>query len=211
VLLPSRLNQRNTEACPGAPNATTANEVPTPAVTDPGGGLPLPSTLASDASPQFRAVAEALTGSMRKHRVPGTALGILADDREEHATFGVASMNTLLPVGPNTLFQIGSLTKTYTATTIWRLIDEGKLALDAPVRTYIPDLRLQDEATAARVTVGDLMDTARAGMAMRAPILGKVTTASPAMSPSDSRSCRNCFRWASSSPTTMRRSPCWAA
>jgi CubicO group peptidase (beta-lactamase class C family) len=158
VLLPSRLNQRNTEACPGAPNATTANEVPTPAVTDPGGGLPLPSTLAADASPQFRAVAEALTGSMRKHRVPGTALGILADDREEHATFGVASMNTLLPVGPNTLFQIGSLTKTYTATTIWRLIDEGKLALDAPVRTYIPDLRLQDEATAARVTVGDLMD-----------------------------------------------------
>jgi len=132
--------------------------VPTPAATDPGGGLPLPSTLAADASPQFRAVAEALMESMRKHRVPGTALGILADDREEHATFGVASMNTLLPAGPNTLFQTGSLTKTYTATTIWRLIDEGKLALDTPVRTYIPDLRLQDEATAARVTIGDLMD-----------------------------------------------------
>ena len=32
------------------------------------------------------------------------------------------------------------------------------MALDAPVRTYLPDLRLQDEATAARVTIGDLMD-----------------------------------------------------
>ena len=156
VLLPGRLNQRNTEHA--APNLTTTNTVPTPAVTDPGGGLPLPSTLAADASPQFRAVAEALKDSMRKHRAPGTALGILSADREEHATFGVASLNTLLPAGPNTLFQTGSLTKTYTATTIWRLIDERKLALDAPVRTYIPDLRLQDEATAARVTVGDLLD-----------------------------------------------------
>ena len=120
ALLPGRPYQRNGET--GAADATTKNAVPTPAATDPGGGLPLPSTLAADASPQFRAVAEALMESMRKHRVPGTALGILADDREEHATFGVASMNTLLPAGPNTLFQTGSLTKTYTATTIWRLI-----------------------------------------------------------------------------------------
>jgi hypothetical protein len=44
-------------------------------------------------------------------------------------------MNTLVPAGPDTLFQTGSLTKTYTATAIWRLIDEGTLALDAPVRT----------------------------------------------------------------------------
>ena len=158
VLLPGRLDQRTTEEDPGAPNATTTNAAPTPAVTDPGGGLPLPSTLAADASTQFRTVAEALMDSMRKHRVPGTALSILAGDRAEHATFGVASMNTLLPVEPNTLFQIGSLTKTYTATAIWRLIDDGKLALDAPVRTYIPDLRLEDEATAARVTVGNLLD-----------------------------------------------------
>lgn len=121
-------------------------------------GLPLPSTLASNASPPFQAVAEALMESMRRNRIPGTALGILADGREEHAEFGVASINTLIPTGPATLFQIGSLTKTYTATAIWRLIEQGALALDAPVRTYIPDLRLDDEATAAGVTVGNLLD-----------------------------------------------------
>ena len=158
ALLPGRPYQRKTEAGSSALKATTPDTVPTPAVTDPGGGLPLPSTVAADASPQFRAVAEALMESMRKYRVPGTALGILTDDREEHATFGVASINRLLPAGPNTLFQIGSITKTYTATAIWRLIDEKKLALDAPVRNYLPDLRLQDEATAAHVTVGDLLD-----------------------------------------------------
>src|SRR5947208_17192771 len=74
---------------------------------------PLPSTLAADASPEFRAVAEALAAAMRDSQIPGAALGILAGDREEHATFGVASLSSLRPVTPETLFQTGSLAKTY--------------------------------------------------------------------------------------------------
>ena len=120
--------------------------------------VPLPSTLAADASPEFRAVAEALVAAMRQSQLPGAALGILTGDREEHATFGVASLSSLRPVTQDTLFQIGSLAKTYTATAIWRLIDEGALALDAPVRTYLPNLRLSDETTAATVTVANLLD-----------------------------------------------------
>jgi CubicO group peptidase (beta-lactamase class C family) len=130
---------------------------PMPA-TPTGPNLPMPSSLAADASPEFRAVAEALIAAMRKYQIPGTALGILTGDREEHATFGVASVSSLRPVTPATLFQIGSVTKTFTATAIWRLIDEGALALDAPVRRFLPDLQLQDEGTAARVTVANLLD-----------------------------------------------------
>jgi CubicO group peptidase (beta-lactamase class C family) len=152
ALLPGRLSAQREVAATVQPLAAT------PVATVPGGGLPLPSTLANDASPQFRALGEALMELMRKHRVPGTALGILADGHEEHAAFGVSSANTLLPAGLDTLFQIGSLTKTYTATAIWHFIEQGKLAIDAPVRTYIPDLRLQDEATAAGVTIGNLLD-----------------------------------------------------
>ena len=95
---------------------------------------------------------------MREARIPGAALGILAEGREEHAAFGQASLASLRPVTPETLFQIASVTKTYTATAIWRLIDEGSLALDAPVRRYLPDLRLADEATAATVTVANLLE-----------------------------------------------------
>ena len=120
--------------------------------------LPLSSTLDADASPQFRTVVEALVAAMQVHQVPGAAIGLLAGDREEHATVGLASLSSLRPVTPETLFQIGSLTKTYTGTAIWRLIDEGVLALDAPVRTYISELRLMDEAAAAEVTVGNLLD-----------------------------------------------------
>jgi CubicO group peptidase (beta-lactamase class C family) len=120
--------------------------------------LPMPSTLATDASPEFLAVTEALVAAMQQFQVPGAAIGLLAGDREEHATFGLASLSSLRPVTPETLFQIGSLSKTFTATVIWRLIDEGVLALDAPVRTYIPDLTLMDETAAAEVTVAHLLD-----------------------------------------------------
>jgi CubicO group peptidase (beta-lactamase class C family) len=141
-------------ALPPDENPLTAPMPATPTASN----LPLPSTLAADASPEFRAVADALVAAMRKYQIPGTALGILAGDREEHATFGVASLSSLRAVTPATLFQIGSLTKTFTATAIWRLIDEGALALDAPVRSFLPDLQLQDEGTAATVTIANLLD-----------------------------------------------------
>lgn len=114
--------------------------------------------LAAGASPQFRAVVDALVAAMQAHQVPGAAIGLLAGDREEHATAGLASLSSMRPVTPETLFQIGSLSKTYTATVIWRLIDEGALALDKPVRAWIPGLTLMDEEVAAKLTIGNLLD-----------------------------------------------------
>jgi CubicO group peptidase (beta-lactamase class C family) len=146
TLRPARISARQT---PEATPATTASVA---------ADFPVPSTLAADASPEFKAVADAVVEAMRRYKVPGTALGILFGDREEHASFGVASLNSLAPVTGETLFQIGSLTKTFTATAIWRLIDEGALALDAPVRTYIPDLKLMDETVEADATIGNLLD-----------------------------------------------------
>jgi CubicO group peptidase (beta-lactamase class C family) len=149
---------RRIDASAGAPQAGTGTPAPTVAPITPGGGLPLPASVPAVASTEFRAVTTALIESMRDNRVPGAALGILSGDREEHATFGISSANTSVPVGANTRFQIGSLTKTYTATAIFRLIERGAVALDAPVRTYLPELRLADAATASAVTVGNLLD-----------------------------------------------------
>ncbi|MFM8597476.1 MAG: serine hydrolase domain-containing protein [Verrucomicrobiota bacterium] len=139
--------------------ADRATEPAEPAAsTPPPRETPLPVGLAPDASPQFRAVTEALVAAMRSARIPGAALGILSGGREEHATVGLASLSTRRPVTPETLFQIGSLTKTYTATAIWRLIDDGKLQLQAPVRRYLRGLRCSDEQVAARVTVQNLLE-----------------------------------------------------
>lgn len=136
-------------ASPAATPTTTAPTLPS---------FPLPSTLAADASPDFRTVVEAVTASMQRHAVPGVAIGILAGGREEHATVGVASLSSLEPVVPETRFQIGSLTKTFTATAIWHLNDRGAIAIDDAVRTYLPDLRTADPEVADAVQIGTLLD-----------------------------------------------------
>ena len=117
----------------------------------------IPNNVAADASPRFRAVADAVKAAMAANGVPGTALGILMDGEEEHAVFGFANLETQEKVTPETRFQIGSVGKTYTATATMQLIAAGKIDLYAPVRTYLPDLQLQDESVAARVTILHLM------------------------------------------------------
>jgi CubicO group peptidase (beta-lactamase class C family) len=101
--------------------------------------------------------------------VPGVAVGVYHGGVEHYAFHGVTSVENPLPVNDVTLFQFGSTGKTYTATAMLRLVELGMVDLDAPVRRYIPELRLKDEAVAEKVTVlqlfnhtagwsGDLMD-----------------------------------------------------
>ncbi len=99
------------------------------------------------------AVRETALAAMERVRVPGVAIGLLVDGEEITEGFGVASVENPLPVDATTLFQIGSITKTFTATAVMRLVEQGKLDLDVPVRTYLPDLRLADEDVARRVTL----------------------------------------------------------
>lgn len=145
-----------TAASPTATPATTGSATAgTPAAA--AGASSVANTLAPDASPQFRVVAERVMAAMRAAKVPGVSLGIFADGREEYATFGIASVETKQPVTPDTLFQIGSLTKTYTGTATMRLVSQGKIDLDKLVRTYVPDLQLMDPDAAAKVTVRNLL------------------------------------------------------
>jgi len=90
--------------------------------------------------------------------VPGVAVGIYLGGEEQYAVHGVTSVENPLPVDENTLFQFGSTGKTYTATAIMVLAEQHKIDLDAPVRTYIPELRLKDEDVARRVTVLQLLN-----------------------------------------------------
>ncbi len=103
---------------------------------------------------QVVACAEA---AMKTHGVPGAVVGILHQGEIKTAGLGVTHVEHPLPVTPDTLFQIGSITKTYTATAIMRLVEQGKLALDEPVRTYVPDFAVVDEDTSARVTLWHLL------------------------------------------------------
>ena len=90
-------------------------------------------------------------------RVPGFAIGLLKDGEEFSAGFGVTNVDHPLAVDGETLFQIGSITKTFVATAAMRLVEDGRLDLDAPIRRYLPDLRLADAEVANSVTSRHLL------------------------------------------------------
>ena len=94
---------------------------------------------------------------MEEHSVPGVSLGIVFEGDQETASLGVSSIENPLDVTPETLFQIGSITKTFAASAIMRLVEADKVALDESVRTYLPDFRLADEDAASRATVRHLL------------------------------------------------------
>ena len=93
----------------------------------------------------------------KKHAVPGASLAVLADGEISTAVTGVTHVESQAPVGVNTLFQIGSTTKTYTATLVMQLVDEGLLELDQVVSDVIPELRFGGDDEGRTVTVRQLL------------------------------------------------------
>jgi CubicO group peptidase (beta-lactamase class C family) len=104
----------------------------------------------------FSDLCEELDAARERLGVPGAAVGVLHQGEERTAGFGVTSVENPLAVTADTLFQIGSITKTVTGTTAMRLVEDAKLNLEWPVRAYLPDLGLADEDVAANVTMRHL-------------------------------------------------------
>lgn len=71
--------------------------------------------------------------------------------------FGYRNLEKKLPVTSNTQFAIGSCTKAFTAALLGMLVKEGKVDLDKPVRTYLPELKFQNEYTNNHATLRDMM------------------------------------------------------
>jgi CubicO group peptidase (beta-lactamase class C family) len=107
--------------------------------------------------PKFQQLLVFIQQAMQRWHVPGVAVGIYHQGRQWTAGLGVTCVDHPLPVTEETLFQIGSISKTVTGTTVMRLVEQGMLNLDAPVRTVLPELELADETAAASVTLRHLL------------------------------------------------------
>jgi CubicO group peptidase (beta-lactamase class C family) len=105
----------------------------------------------------FDTLCERIDRRMHELNIPGVAVGIWYEGQEISAAMGVTSIENPLPVTADTLFQIGSITKTMLATSLMRLVEQGQVDLDRPVRAYLPELHLSDEGTAAHVTLRHLL------------------------------------------------------
>ncbi|OLF18462.1 serine hydrolase domain-containing protein [Actinophytocola xanthii] len=95
---------------------------------------------------------------LAEYQVPGAAVGILHRGETTEFALGVTDVTTGERVRTDTVFQCGSMTKTWTALAFMRLVDEGKVGLDEPVRTYLPGFRIADPDVSARVTPRHLLN-----------------------------------------------------
>ncbi|HEY0875428.1 MAG TPA: serine hydrolase domain-containing protein [Vicinamibacterales bacterium] len=109
------------------------------------------------ADPQFEALATLVTQKMAEYGVPGVAFGILRDGRAMLRGFGTTNIDNPQPLTPQTVFPIASISKTVTATAIMRLVEQGKLDLEAPVRKYIPEFAVEDPAASGDVAIWHLL------------------------------------------------------
>jgi CubicO group peptidase (beta-lactamase class C family) len=102
-------------------------------------------------------LADRLRAAVEKFSLPGAAVAVLADGEVTEAAAGVLNARTGVEVTTDSLFQIGSITKVYTATLVMQLVDAGEVDLDEPVRTYVPEFRVKDEAASSAITVRHLL------------------------------------------------------
>ena len=99
---------------------------------------------------------EEIKGHMVEFNVPGVAVGIRHGGETFTGGLGVTSVDHLVEVDDSTLFQIGSISKTFVGTLALRLVERGELDLDEPIRTYLPAFRVLDEEASQKATMRHL-------------------------------------------------------
>jgi D-alanyl-D-alanine-carboxypeptidase/D-alanyl-D-alanine-endopeptidase len=117
------------------------------------------------AAAQDAAVLAEIDRTMEAYRldahIPGMVWGLVRDGRLVHVKgAGIQDVDAKRPVTPETLFRIASMSKAFTALSILKLRDDGKLSLDAPVETYVPELKGWRYPTedAPKIRVRDLLN-----------------------------------------------------
>ncbi|MHB8341795.1 MAG: serine hydrolase domain-containing protein [Mycobacteriales bacterium] len=98
-----------------------------------------------------------LTELAQKYDAPGASVAVLAGGEVTEAATGVLNLDTGVAATPDSLFQIGSITKVWTATAIMRLVEQGKLTLDTPVASVLPEFAVADPTATRTVTIRQLL------------------------------------------------------
>jgi CubicO group peptidase (beta-lactamase class C family) len=104
-----------------------------------------------------REVRERVTTLAQRYKVPGVAAGVSLCGETFFACTGVTHVAHPLPVDPDTIFQIASCSKPFTATLVMQLVEEGALGLDDPVQKHLPDFHMPERRYDGAVTVRHLL------------------------------------------------------
>ncbi|HEV2853788.1 MAG TPA: serine hydrolase [Thermoanaerobaculia bacterium] len=122
----------------------------------PGAAPPADTTAKGDTSPALRALDAFVERHRKEWGLPGLTLGLAGRQGTVAVrTYGHADIKTGLPLTPQNLFEIGSISKSFVGLTLLQLREEGKLDLNRPVREYLPWLRIESQY--APITVHHLL------------------------------------------------------
>ena len=116
---------------------------------------------AADDAKAFSKIDEIFADYALDNHIPGVVYGVVADGKLVYVRgIGVQDLEARRPVTADTLFRIASMTKAFTALTILKLRDEGKLQLDAPAENYVEEMRSWKYPTqdSPRIRVRDLLN-----------------------------------------------------
>jgi len=95
---------------------------------------------------------------LKDWNAPGVAVGVVAKDKLVFAKgYGYRDYDQKLPMTPQTLFQIASNTKLFTAVAVGMLVDEGKLDWDKPIRQFVPSIQFYNDDLNNTVTMRDML------------------------------------------------------
>jgi CubicO group peptidase (beta-lactamase class C family) len=116
------------------------------------------SIAASVSAADFHAADDLMLRLMSTDNVPGAALALIKDGRIIlEKGYGFRDLAAHAPVTTATLFNIGSISKSFTALDVAQLVDQHRVELDTPVIRYIPNFRLSDPRATRAVTLRQLL------------------------------------------------------
>lgn len=106
---------------------------------------------------RFESIIALTEAKMKEFKVPGVAIGVFDNGEITTRGLGVTNIEDPIPVNDHTVFPIASISKTFAATMVMRLVEQGKLDLKAPVRTYLPDFKVRDAAVSRDANIWNLL------------------------------------------------------
>ncbi|TWU10917.1 serine hydrolase [Allorhodopirellula heiligendammensis] len=120
-------------------------------------GDPHQSVTRENVDTALAGIPELVENMRRATGVPGMAIAVVFEDEVVYsAGFGVCKLGSDDPVGPDTVFQIASLSKALSATAVAAIVGDGTIAWEDPVVDHLPDFRLSDAYVTEHVTYADL-------------------------------------------------------
>ncbi|WP_223067530.1 serine hydrolase domain-containing protein [Paenibacillus caui] len=111
----------------------------------------------SEVSAKLQNIEKIIEQTMQSWKTPGVAVAVVHKEGLVYCSgFGYRDKAEQLPVDTETVFAIGSSTKPFITTVLAMLVNEGKMKWDTPIKQYVPDFRMHDEAATKQLTFRDI-------------------------------------------------------